>query len=99
MVQVVLTGLLVIRPGRFLLAGKDHLGGLLARLVGPDVPIAERRVAAHASGLEPRMAVRRMVGDEVDDHAQATVARHANEAREVAERTEVLVDAVVVGDA
>src|SRR5215217_4745308 len=85
-------------PRRFLLAGEDDLRRLRGRLVAPDVPVAEWRVAAYAGGVEPRMAVRGVVGHEIDDHPKAAVARRPHEAREVAQRAEVRVHAVEVGD-
>ena len=51
-----------------------------------------------ARGLEPRVLVRGVVDDQVDDDADAELSRLVHELDEVAERAEARVDAVVVGD-
>ena len=48
--------------------------------------------------LEPRMLVRGVVHDEVDQHAHAALLRAVRELDEIAERAVARIDAVVVGD-
>ena len=48
--------------------------------------------------LEPRVLVRGVVDDQVDDHPDAPVAGLVQQLDEVAERAEPRVDAVEVGD-
>ena len=73
-VQVVLPGLGVERPDALLVAGEHHaLRAVGGDLVGPHVEVAEPRLATVAGRLEPRVLVRRVVDDEVDDHPHAAV--------------------------
>ena len=98
-VQVPLVGLGVELPDAVLLVGEDDV--LRARLRfgrAPHVVVAVRIVRAAACGLEPRVRVRRVVHDEVDDHPDAVGSGRADEFDEVAERPEAGVDTVEVRD-
>ena len=64
----------------------------------PHVVVAVRIVRAAACGLEPRVRVRRVIHDEVDDHPDAVGSGRADEFDEVAERPEAGVDTVEVRD-
>ena len=98
-VEVVLPRLLVPGPDAVLRVGEHDLGLRLGgRLVGPDVVVAERRGGGGSGRAEPRMTVRGVVHDEVDDDPHAAVLRRADQADEVAERAKPLVHAVVVRD-
>ena len=98
-VEVPSLRLLVVRPRRFLHAGKHHAGiGLARLLVGPDVPVAERRVRIAPRRLEPGMLVRRVVDHEIDDHPDAALLGRVGELDEIAERAVGGVDAVVIAD-
>ena len=92
-VQVVLTALLVERPRR---APEDRLPVVRRRPVGlrvaPYVPVALRGIA------EPWMPVARVVGDEVEQHAQVPTPRLDDQIFEVPHRPELGMHAVVVGD-
>src|SRR5688572_5734761 len=97
--EVVLLGLVVVGPDAVLGVGEDDLClRLVWGFVGPHVEVSELGGSPGAGGAEPRMAVRGVVDDEVDDDPQPTVLGCAYEGDEVAERTEPTVDAVVVGD-
>jgi hypothetical protein len=97
-VEVPALRLLVPRPVRRLLAGEDQLLLVVRLLVLPHVVVVEGRVAALARRLEPGVAVRGVVHDEVDDHPDAAVLRRAQHLGEVAEVAELLVDGVEVAD-
>ena len=98
-VQVPLAGLLVPGPDAVLGVGEDDRRRVLGRaLVAPDVEVAERRGSRGSRGPEPRVPVRRVVHDEVDDDPHAAVLRRADRRHEVAERAQPVVDGVVVGD-
>jgi hypothetical protein len=98
-VQVVLPGAVVERPRwaaerRFPFVGRRAVGPR----VGPDVPAPPRRVPGGARLKEPRMAVARVRGDEVEEETDPTRSRLLHEAVEIGERPEVGVDVAVVGD-
>ena len=96
-VEVVLPCHPVVRPRRLLHAGEDDALLRVRRpLRRPHVVVAIPRVS-RARRLEPRVLRRGVVEDEVDQHAQAAVARLLDEAREVAQVAEVWMHAVVVG--
>ena len=81
-VQVVLAGLGVPGPEAALVAGEDlALRAVGGDLVGPDVEVAEPRLTAAASRLEPGVLVGGVVDDEVDDHPHAAVACRARRTR------------------
>ena len=69
-VEVVLPGVLVERPGR----GAAEAAAPVVRRraagprIGPDVPVAAARATRGAGLLEPRMQVGGVVRDEVEDH-------------------------------
>ena len=97
-VQVPLPGLRVVGPVGVLAVGEHHVAGLLrGLLVGPDVEVVVRRGAV-AARCEPRVLGRRVVHDEVGDHADAAIGRRPDQLGEVARGAEPPVDAVEVGD-
>ena len=98
-VQIPLVRLGVAFPEAVLLVGEDNV--LRARLGlgrAPHVIVPIRVVLAAPGGLEPRMTVRRVVHDEVDDHPNATCPSRAYEFDEVAMGSEARVDAEEIGD-
>jgi hypothetical protein len=97
-VQVPLARDLVARPRGPLIA--EVRDPPVRRLVAaaPDVPRPPRVVAARARLLKPRMAVGGVVGDVVQQDAQAEVVRRGDERVGVLERAEQRVYAGVVGD-
>ena len=98
-VQVELAGGLVERPGRA--AERAHpivRWRAVGLRVGPDVEVAVPRVTAAERVLEPLVAVARVVGDEVEQDADAAAARLGDQLVEVLERAERRVDGAVVGD-
>ena len=98
-VEVVGAGPLVARPRRLLLTREDDAFFVVLRpLVGPHVPVAEGRLRIAARLLEPGRVDRRVVGDEVDDDADAEGVGVLDEVDEVAERPVPLVHAVEIGD-
>jgi hypothetical protein len=98
-VEVVLARGAVVRPVGLLRAGEHEPARVVLRaLVRPHVPVAERRRLVVARGLEPRMVDRRVVDDEIDDHAHAQRLRQGHALDEVAHRAVLGVDAVVVRD-
>ncbi len=98
-VPVVLTAHRVERPVRRLAVDEDdpHVGISLVR-VGPDVPVALRPGRVGARLLEPRMVGRRVVHDQVGDHADAALVRLLDELAEVVDRPVVGMDREEVGD-
>jgi len=92
-------GFLVMRPCRFLHPGKNHtLAGAGGSLVGPDVPIAMPRIWRASCIAKPRVGIRGVVDDEIDDNANASLLAAVSEFHEVAERAVSRIDAVIVGD-
>ena len=99
-VPVVLPGDRIVGPVRFLGVGEDdpRLRKLLVG-VAPDVELAlgrSRRRVPRA--LEPRMLVRRVVDDQLDQHLDVPLVRGVDERLEVVERAVARVDVPVVGD-
>ena len=66
--------------------------------VGPHVEVAVAGVAAAQRVAEPRMAVAGVVGDEVEQHADAAPSGLLDQLVEVVERAQLGMDAAVVGD-
>src|SRR5262249_24753479 len=67
--------------------------------VAPDIPIARVGMRSAAPGaLEPRMLIRGVVDDELDDDPQPATAGFAHEPAKVAHRAEVGVDPAIIGD-
>src|SRR5262249_37605368 len=98
-VEVVGPGLLVVAPGRRLHARKHHALFGAARFLGrPHVPIAVLRLRIAPRLFEPGVLVRRMVHDQVDEHAYAALLCAMGERKEVDEGGIGGVDAIVVGD-
>jgi hypothetical protein len=88
-----------VGPRRALHAGEDDTRARVGRaLLGPDVPVAVRGVLGPARVEEPGMAIRRVVDDEIEQHADTAPVRLVQELDEVAARPEPPVDAVVVDD-
>ena len=97
--HVVLAGVGVERPDAVLVAGEHLALRAVGRdLVLPDVVVPEAGLPARPGRLEPRVLVGGVVDDEVGDDPHAPVGRRPHELREVAERPEPGIDAVVVGD-
>ena len=80
----------------------QSVGGSDAVDAGPlaeDVALAGRRAASRRDGLlEPRMQIRRVVGDDVDDDPDAAGVQRVDHPVEVVERSQPRVDVAVVGD-
>ena len=77
---------------------EDHARVLVELVgVGPHVEVAERSVRVLAAGLEPRVGVRGVVHDEVDDHADPAPVRRVEELLEVIDGADLRQDVVVVG--
>ena len=66
--------------------------------IGPDVPVAMLRVARAQRVLEPRVPIARVVRDEVQDDADAALARACDELVEVGQGSEHRLNVPVVGD-
>ena len=89
----------VERPvGRFGVDEDDARVGVAGVVVVPDVEVAVRAGRVGAGRLEPRMGVRGVVHDEVDDHPDAAGVRRVEELLEVAERAELRQHAGEVAD-
>ena len=92
-------GLVVPRPVRRLGVGEDDPRFLVAMHgVRPHVPVALGRVWRRARLLEPRVVRRRVVHDEVGDHADAALMRGLDEVADVVDRAVVGLDREEVGD-
>jgi len=98
-VEVPKLGHRIARPGRLLHAGENHaLVGTGGPLLRPDVPVAVFGFRIAARLLKPFVLVRGVVHHEVDDDADAALARRVGELDEIAERAVGGIDAVIVGD-
>src|SRR3954447_3877859 len=98
-VVVPLARLRVARPGVALHAREDGARSPVRRPpLRPPLPVPGGRVAALARSAKPGMPVGGVVGDEVDDHADAAAVRLAHELDEVPRRAEPGGDVVVVAD-
>ena len=96
---VVLPPFLVPFPVGLLGVEKDDAGvGVLLIGVGPHVEISEWAIRIAAGGLEPRVGVRGVVHDEVDDDAQTTVMGSIEECLEVLDRSQFLANPSVITD-
>jgi hypothetical protein len=90
---------LVVGPGGFLHARKHHaLVGIGGLLVGPDIPVAIRRVLRASGFAKPGMRIRGVVDDEVDDDADAALPAAMGEFDKVAQRAVARIDAIIVRD-
>jgi hypothetical protein len=95
----VLARQLVVRPHRLLHAREHHaLVPTRRPLLRPDVPVAQRRFRIAPRSLKPRMLVRSVIDDQVDDHADAALVRLVHELDELAARAVARIDAVEIGD-
>ena len=91
--------LLVEGPGLGLLAREDRALMPIRRLLcTPDVPVAIRRIRAASGRDKPRMLVRGVVDDQIEDDPNAALPRRSGQVREVTEAAQCRVDAVVVAD-
>src|ERR1043166_8762571 len=98
-VIVVLRGVWVVGPRAAAEAGQPVVRrGAVRRRVAPKVPIALRIVPGAARGLEPRVLVRAVVRDEVEDQLEAARMRSAHQAVEILQRAEEGVNGGVVRD-
>jgi hypothetical protein len=76
-----------VRPRGFLHAGKNHsLVGAGRTLFRPDVPVAIFRLRIASCFLKPRVFVRCVIDDEIDDHADAALLRTVREFDKIADR-------------
>ena len=99
-VPVVLPGDRVVGPVRLLGVGEDdpRLGKLLVVVV-PDVERALGRFFRRAArALEPRVLIRGVVDDQLDEDLEVPIVRGADECLEVVERAVAGMDAAIVGD-
>src|SRR5262245_36191947 len=97
-VEIPRLGLLIVAPGRLLHARKDHaVVGARRLLLRPNVPIAVLRSWVLARLLEPRVLVRRVVDDEIDEHPYAALFRAVSEFDKIADHAVARIDAVIVG--
>jgi hypothetical protein len=97
--EVVLTCRRIERPDAALLTLEhDALGTIVGDLVLPDVEVAEPRLAAATSLLEPVVLVGGVVDDQVGDHPHPAISRDGHELGEITEGAEPRIDRVVVGD-
>src|SRR5215472_7885437 len=91
-------GFVVVAPSRFLHARKYHaVIGVRRFLLRPNVPIAVLRIGVLARLLEPRVLVRRVVDDEVDEHTYAALLRSMGKFDKIADRAVTRIDAVIIG--
>ena len=91
--------LLVEGPGLALLAREDGALMPIRRFLDtPDIPIAIRRIRAAPGRDEPRMFVRGVVDDQVEDDPDPPLPRASGQVGEVTEAADCRVDAVVVAD-
>ena len=98
-VQVVLAGGLVERPRRAVERRLPVVGRRPVGLgVGPHVEVAIAGVTPGERVREPRVAVARVVGHQVEQHADPAPARLRDQRVEVLERAELGVHGAVVGD-
>src|SRR5262245_31221736 len=67
-------------------------------LLGPDIPIAVLRLWIAPRLLEPCMLIGRVVHDEINQHANATLLGAVGEIDEIAKGAVPRIDAVVVRD-
>ena len=89
----------VPRPVRRLGVDEDDAGVLVELVgVGPDVEVAVGPLGILPAGLEPRVRVRRVVHDEVDDHPDAAGVGGVEEVVEVVDGADLGKDVGVVGD-
>jgi hypothetical protein len=89
----------ITRPGRFLYARKHHARvRALWTLFRPDVPVAILRFRIAARLLKPGMFVRRVIDDEIDDHADAALRCAMREFDKIPKRSEGRIDGVIIRD-
>ena len=92
-------GFLIMRPCRFLHPGKDHaLAGAGGSLVSPDIPVAMLRIRRASGVAKPRVGIRGVIDDKVDDNANAALLAAVSEFHEVSECAVSRIDAIIVGD-
>src|ERR1043165_8424951 len=97
--EVVLSGPPIEGPRRLLLSRKDNPFFVVFRtLVSPDVPVAEERAPIGARRFEPWTVNRCVVHDEIDDHSDPQRVGPFHELDELAGRSVLLMDGVVVCD-
>jgi hypothetical protein len=66
--------------------------------VAPDVPIALGTAARPATFYEPRVLIRRMIGDEVQDHPDPARVRFRDQPFEIDQVAEDRIDVDIIGD-
>lgn len=98
-VEVVLTGLGVLRPGGLLHTGEDHpLLPVLRPLPAPDIPVPVPRGRIAPGRLEPLVLIRAVIDDQIHQYADPAALRVVHELDEVTARSVSRIDAIVVGD-
>ena len=98
LVQVVLAGLLVQRPRRPAERRAPVVGHAAAgRRVRPDVEVAVRSGPPGKGVLEPGVAIAGVVRDQIEEHADAAIARVGDQRVEILERAQIRVHSAVVG--
>src|SRR6185369_3049691 len=89
----------VIMPDVLFRPGKSGAGlRSLRPLLGPDVIIAIDALFASAAALEPRMLIRSVMDDEVDDHFQSPPVRRVQEFLKIFRRAASGVYSIIVGN-
>ncbi len=96
-VPVVLAGFLVPGPDAVLDGGEDRFDAVV-RLVGPEVVVAEGRVAVAARLLEPAVRDGGVLHHQLDDHVQAEFLGLFQQVDHVGQVAETRVDLQVIAD-
>src|SRR5580704_3985591 len=95
--EIPLSGDWVIAPGGLLHTGENHSDIRVRRLLfRPDIPIPIFGVGFAPCFPEPRVLIRGVIDDQIDEHADAALLCSVGELHEVAERAEARIYFVVV---
>ena len=99
LVQVILAGALIERPGWPAKKARPVVGwAAVRRGILPDVPVALGIVAAAATLLEPDMFVRGVVGHQVEDQLHAARVDAFQQPVKIGQRAKQGMDIAVIGD-
>jgi hypothetical protein len=98
-VEIVLPGALVPFPRAAAEDGKPVVRrAAIGFGIAPDVPVPARVIARRAAFDEPRMLVRSMIGNEIQNHFEFAPVRFLHQQVEIGERAERRRDVAIVGD-